>query len=73
MMTRRYPLLTKEEQEELRRMRKEANISIPKIAEYMHTYPSKIQQLESGKKGVDPDFLEKVKKRYQLLIKYKDI
>lgn len=72
-MTRRYPLLTKEEQEELRRMRKEANISIPKIAEYMHTYPSKIQQLESGKKGVDPDFLEKVKKRYQLLIKYKDI
>lgn len=73
MMTRKYPLLTKEEQEELRRMRKEANISIPKIAEYMHTYPSKIQQLESGKKGVDPDFLEKVKKRYQLLIKYKDI
>ena len=73
MMTRKYLLLTKEEQEELRRMRKEANISIPKIAEYMHTYPSKIQQLESGKKGVDPDFLEKVKKRYQLLIKYKDI
>ena len=73
MITRKYPLLTKEEQEELRRMRKEANISIPKIAEYMHTYPSKIQQLESGKKGVDPDFVEKVKKRYQLLIKYKDI
>lgn len=73
MMTRKYPLLTKEEQEELKKMRKEANISIPKIAEYMHTYPSKIQQLESGKKGVDPDFLEKVKKRYQLLIKYKDI
>lgn len=72
-MTRKYPLLTKEEQEELKKMRKEANISIPKIAEYMHTYPSKIQQLESGRKGVDPDFLEKVKKRYQLLIKYKDI
>ncbi len=73
MMIRKYPLMTKEEQQELRRMRKEAGISIPKIAEYMHTYPSKIQQLESGKKGVDPDFLEKVKKRYQLLIKYKDI
>ena len=73
MMTRKYPLLTKEEQEELKKMRKEASISIPKIAEYMHTYPSKIQQLESGRKGVDPDFLEKVKKRYQLLIKYKDI
>ena len=73
MMTRKYLLLTKEEQQELRRMRKEAGISIPKMAEYMHTYPSKIQQLESGKKWVDPDFLEKVKKRYQLLIKYKDI
>ena len=72
-MTRKYLLLTKEEQQELRRMRKEAGISIPKMAEYMHTYPSKIQQLESGKKGVDPDFLEKVKKRYRLLIKYKDI
>jgi transcriptional regulator with XRE-family HTH domain len=73
MMTRKYPLLTKEEQEELRRMRKEANISIPKIAEYMHTYPSKIQQLERGETGVDPNFVEKVKKRYQLLIKYKNI
>jgi len=73
MMTRKYLLLTKEEQQELRRMRKEAGISIPKMAEYMHTYPSKIQQLESEKKGVDPDFLEKVKKRYRLLIKYKDI
>lgn len=72
-MTRKYPLLTKEEQEELKKMRKEANISIPKIAEYMHTYSSKIQQLESGRKGVEPDFLERVKKRYQLLIKYKDI
>ena len=73
MMIRKYPVLTKEEREELKQMRKEAGIAIPKIAEYMHTYPSKIQQLESGRKGVDPDFLEKVKKRYQLLIKYKDI
>ena len=73
MMTRKYRLLTKEEREELKQMRREAGIAIPKIAEYMHTYPSKIQQLESEKKGVDPDFLEKVKKRYRLLIKYKDI
>ena len=65
--------MTKEEQQELKRMRKEAGISIPKIAEYMHTYPSKINLLECGIKGVDPDFLERLKKRYQLLIKYKDI
>jgi hypothetical protein len=35
MRTRKYPLPTKEEAEELRRMRKEAGIAIPKIAEYM--------------------------------------
>ena len=53
-------------------MRKDAGIPIPKIAEYMHTYPSKISDLERGKKGVDPDFLERLKKRYRLIIQYKD-
>ena len=72
MMTRKYPLLTKEEQEELRRMRKEAGITIPKIAEYMHTYPSRISDLERGNKGVEPDFLERLKKRYKLIIQYKN-
>ena len=70
---RKYPVLTKEEGEELRRMRKEAGITIPQIAEYMHTYPSRITEVERGNKGVDPDFLERLKKRYQLIIKYKDI
>jgi predicted transcriptional regulator len=73
MMTRKYPLLTKEEQEELKKMRKEANISIPKIAEYMHTYPSRISEVESGNKGVDPDFVERLKKRYRLIIQYKNV
>jgi hypothetical protein len=39
-------------------MRKEAGIPIPKIVEYMHTYPSKISDMERGIKGVDPDFGE---------------
>ena len=64
--------LTREEGLELRKMRKDAGILIPKIAEYMHTYPSKISDLERGKKGVDPDFLERLKKRYRLIIQYKD-
>ena len=73
MMTRKYPVLTKEEREELKQMRKEAGIAIPKIAEYMHTYPSRISDLERGNKGAEPDFLERLKKRYRLIIKYKDI
>ena len=73
MMMRKYPLLTREEGEELRKMRKEASITIPQIAAYLHTYPSRITEVERGNKGVDPDFLERLKKRYQLIIKYKDI
>ena len=73
MMMRKYPLLTREEGEELRRIRKEAGITIPQIAAYLHTYPSRITEVERGNKGVDPDFLERLKKRYQLIIKYKDI
>ena len=70
----KYPKqLTKEEGLELRRMRKEAGIPIPKIAEYMHTYPSKISELERGEKGVDPDFVERLKKRYRLIIQYKNV
>ena len=69
----KYPKqLTKEEGLELRRMRKEAGILIPKIAKYMHTYPSKISDIEREKKGVEPDFLERLKKRYRLIIQYKN-
>ena len=69
----KYPKqLTKEEGLELRRRRKEAGIPIPKIAEYMHTYPSKISNMERGTKGIDPDFLERLKKHYRLIIQYKN-
>ena len=70
---RKYPVLTKEEGEELRKMRKEACVTIPQIAAYLHTYPSKITEVERGNKGIDPDFIERLKKRYRLIIKYKNI
>jgi hypothetical protein len=38
----------------------------------MHCLPARISELESGRKGVDPDFLERLKKRYHLIIKYKN-
>lgn len=72
MRTRKYPLLTKEEGEELKRLRQEAGMTIPQISECMHTYTQKIIELESGRIGADHDFLEKLKKRYQLAIKYKN-
>lgn len=70
-MNKHLKQLTKEEGEELRQMRKEAGLSLPQIAEYMHCIPTRIGWLEAGNKGVDPDFLERLKKRYQLIIKYK--
>ena len=72
MMIRKYPLLTREEGEELRKMRKEAGITIPQIAAYLHTYPSRITEIERGNKGVDPDFVKRLKKRYRLIIQYKN-
>ena len=53
-------------------MRKAAGLSTYKIAEYMHCKTGKIELLEKGGIGVDPDFLERLKKRYQLIIKYKN-
>lgn len=73
MRTKKNPPLTEEEAEELRQMRKEAKISLSKIAEYMHCTSAKIELLERRKTGADPEFLERLKKRYQLIIKYKDI
>jgi transcriptional regulator with XRE-family HTH domain len=72
MRMRKYPILTAREAEELKKLRKESGITIPRIAEYMHCLPARISELESGRKGVDPDFLERLKKRYYLIIKYKN-
>jgi hypothetical protein len=38
----------------------------------MHCKTGKIELLEKGGTGVDLDFLERLKKRYQLIIKYKN-
>lgn len=63
----KYPKqLTKEEGLELRRMRKEAGMSIPKIAEYMHTYPSKISDIERGKKRSWAWFSGEIKETLQV-------
>lgn len=64
--------ITREEAEELREMRKAAGLSTYKIAEYMHCKSGKIESLEKEGAGVDLDFLERLKKRYQLIIKYKN-
>jgi transcriptional regulator with XRE-family HTH domain len=53
-------------------MCKAAGLSTYKIAEYMHCKTGKIELLEKGGTGVDLDFLERLKKRYQLIIKYKN-
>jgi hypothetical protein len=39
---------------------------------YLSTDTSKISDIERGKKGVEPDFLERLKKRYRLIIQYKN-
>jgi transcriptional regulator with XRE-family HTH domain len=67
---RKYPLPTKEVAEELKRLRQEAGMSIPQIAEALHTHPLNIGHFENGKKGIDPDLIERLKKRYKLIIQY---
>ena len=72
LMSKYTKQITREEAEELREMRKAAGLSTYKIAEYMHCKTGKIELLEKGGTGVDLDFLERLKKRYQLIIKYKN-
>jgi transcriptional regulator with XRE-family HTH domain len=67
---RKYPLPIKEEAEELKRLRQEAGMTIPQIAEALHTQQSRISDFENGKRGIDPDLIEKLKKRYKLIIQY---
>ena len=62
MMMRKYPVPTKEEAEELRRLRQEAGMTIPQMAEAFHTQQSRISDYENGKRGTDPDLIEKLKK-----------
>jgi transcriptional regulator with XRE-family HTH domain len=65
---RKYPVPTKEEAEELRKLRQEAGMTIPLIAEALHTNKATISEYENGKRRTDPDLIEKLKKRYKLII-----
>ena len=69
-MMRKYPLPTKEEIEELKRLRQEAGMTIPQIAEALNTHQSRISDFENGKRGIDPELIAKLKKRYKLIIQY---
>lgn len=70
MMMRKYPVPTKEEAEELRRLRQEAGMTIPQIAEALHTNKARISEFENRKSGIDPELIEKLRKRYKLIIQY---
>jgi transcriptional regulator with XRE-family HTH domain len=67
-MKRKYPLPSKEEAEEIKRLRQEAGISIPKIAEALHVNKSTISEYENGKRGANPELIERLRKRYRLII-----
>ena len=67
---RKYPVPTKEEAEELKRLRQEAGMTIPQVAEALHTNQARISDYENGKRGTDPELIEKLKKRYKLIIQY---
>ena len=69
-MMRKYPLPTKEEAEELKRLRQEAGMTIPQVAEALHTNQARISDYENGKRGTNPELIEKLKKRYKLIIQY---
>jgi DNA-binding transcriptional regulator YiaG len=43
---RKYPVPTKEEAEELRRLRQEAGMTIPLIAEALHTNKARISECQ---------------------------
>ena len=45
-------------------------MSIPQMAEAFNTQQSRISDYENGKRGTDPDLIEKLKKRYKLIIQY---
>lgn len=61
---------TKKKVKELKRLRKEAGMTIPLIAEALHIHKSKISDLENGKGKLEPELIEKLKRRYKLIIQY---
>jgi plasmid maintenance system antidote protein VapI len=43
-------------------------MTIPKMAEALHTNQARISEYENCKRGTDPELIEKLKKRYKLII-----
>jgi hypothetical protein len=70
---RRYVRLTKEEGLELKKMQQEAGLNCSEAATCMSSDVSQIKAFERGEVGIDPYFLERLKKRYKLIAQYKNI
>lgn len=66
-----FIILSIDQIEQLKYLRKEANISMSQICRLMGCSTCKIHKLEQGKSKVDSDFYHKLLKKYELLIKNK--
>lgn len=58
--------------EQVKVLRKMADVSLSEICRLMDCSTSKITGIERGKGKVDKDFLDRLLKRYNLILKYKD-
>jgi len=69
---RNYLELSIDQLEQIKLLRKLANVSLSEIARLMSCSTCKIARLESGKGKVDTDFYHKIIKKYESFIRYKD-
>ena len=67
-----YVELSIDQSEQLKVLRQMANVSLSEICRLMDCSTSKITGIERGKGKVDKDFLDRLLKRYNLILKYKD-
>lgn len=67
-----FMILSIDQIEQLKYLRKEANISMSQICRLMGCSTSKIQKMEQGVAKADTDFYHKLLKKYELIIKYKN-
>ena len=58
--------------EQVKVLRKMADVSLSEICRLMGCSTSKIQKLEQGVGKADTDFYHKLLKKYELIIKYKN-
>ena len=67
-----YVELSVDQSEQLKVLRQMANVSLSEICRLMDCSTSKIAGIERGKCKVDKEFLDRLLKRYNLILKYKD-